>query len=188
MLDHEHGYCAPSLTQINTRSHGSLPRTAWSWSRCRGGRPWEAAGNPAGARLDKCGLSFNVQTDEPSHSRGAIFRPGFAIRCPSRVRGRREHRALNRTRNPRGLKRKMPTSRQARPISRGTPCAMALRLTSRSRRSTGLVSLRRPGCSTRGLIPASGDHDHATSPYAPISLACETDSVHRSPRNVSWRS
>ena len=33
-----------------------------------------------------------------------------------------------RTRNPRGLKRKMPTSRQVEPKSHGTPCAMALRL------------------------------------------------------------
>jgi hypothetical protein len=48
--------------------------------------------------------------------------------CPSKSRGRRECRALNRTRNPRGLKRKMPTSRQAGPKSHGTPCAMVLRL------------------------------------------------------------
>ena len=37
-----------------------------------------------------------------------------------------------------------------------------LRLTSRSRRSTGLASLRRPSNRSTGLIPASGDHDHAT--------------------------
>jgi hypothetical protein len=34
-----------------------------------------------------------------------------------------------RTRRPRGLKRKMPTSQSGRAESHGTPCAMALRLT-----------------------------------------------------------
>src|SRR5215475_7009571 len=37
----------------------------------------------------------------------------------------------------------------------------------RSPRSTGLVSLRRPGIIIQDLIPASGDQDHATSPSAP---------------------
>ena len=52
------------------------------------------------------------------------------------------------------------------PKQSGIPCAMVLRLASCSRRSAGLDSLRRPGFMTRGLIPASGDHDHTTSPSA----------------------
>ena len=74
------------------------------------------------------GAGVRNDEDMKQHSRGAISRPSFAIRCPSENRGRRECRALNRTRNPRGLKRKMPTSRQAGPKSHGTPCAMVLRL------------------------------------------------------------
>ena len=41
----------------------------------------------------------------------------------------------------------------------------------RSPRSTGLVSHRRPGIVTQDLIPASGDRDRAISPYA---LACSS--------------
>jgi len=52
------------------------------------------------------------------------------------------------------------------PKQSGIPCPMVLRLASCSRRSAGLDSLRRPGFMTRGLIPASGDHDHTTSPSA----------------------
>ena len=52
------------------------------------------------------------------------------------------------------------------PKQAGIPRAMVLRLASCSRRSAGLDSLRRPGFMTRGLIPASGDHDHTTSPSA----------------------
>src|SRR5262249_37742317 len=52
------------------------------------------------------------------------------------------------------------------PKQSGIPCAMVLRLPSCSRRSAGLDSLRPPGLMTRGLIPASGDHDHTTSPSA----------------------
>jgi len=46
----------------------------------------------------------------------------------------------------------------------GIPCAMVLRLIARSPRSAGLDSLRRRGLVTCGLIPASGDQDHAPSP------------------------
>ena len=123
------------------------------------------------------------------HSRGAIFASGsWPIRCPSEVRGRREYRALDRTRNPRGLKRKTPTSRQAGPKSHGTLCAMALRLTPRSPQSTGLVSLCRLLMISTDLIPASGDQDHAASPYAPDTHRLRTLCVHRSPHHVSWRS
>ncbi len=91
--------------------------------------------------------------------------------------GRRAQGApgAGRTRRPCGLKGKCPQVDTGEPNTSGTPCAMALRLTSRSRRSTGLVSLRHRSIISIGLIPASGDHDHATSPYAPVSLACETN-------------
>jgi len=61
-----------------------------------------------------------------------------------------------------------------------------LRLTSRSRRSTGLVSLRPPGLLTRGLIPASGDHDHTTSPSASTRIVCAPPRPsHPAPRVVT---
>src|ERR1700760_372805 len=79
---------------------------------------------------------------------------------PLEVRGRREYRALNRTRNPRGLTKRTPTSRQVGPKSHGTPCAMALRLTPRSPWGTGLFSPHRQQIISVRLIPASGDQDH----------------------------
>jgi hypothetical protein len=48
-----------------------------------------------------------------------------------------------RTRKPRGLKRKVPTSQYRYADTTGIPCAMALRLTPRSPRGTGLDSPRR---------------------------------------------
>jgi hypothetical protein len=60
-----------------------------------------------------------------------------------------------------------------------------LRLTSRSRRSAGLASLRRLLNRSTGLIPASGDHDHTTSPSAPDAHRLRTSGVHRIPPNVS---
>ena len=47
----------------------------------------------------------------------------------------------------------------------GIPCAMVYGLYVLSPVS-GLVSHRRPEIITPGLIPASGDQDRATSPYA----------------------
>jgi len=37
---------------------------------------------------------------------------------------------------------------------------------------TGLFCLRRPSIISRGLIPASGDQDHAPSPSASARIAC----------------
>ena len=91
----------------------------------------------------------------PSHSRGAISRPGLAIPCPSSSRGRRECRALDRTRNPRGLKRKTPTSRQAGPKSHGTPCAMVLRRLPALAGVPGLLASVAPGARP-GLDPSVG--------------------------------
>ena len=70
----------------------------------------------------------------------------------------------------------------------GIPCAIVLRLTSCSRRSTGLDSLRRLAGGrqhSRGLIPASGGpgpHDFAVRPARRSSRA--TQSVHRIPRHA----
>src|ERR1700760_2321322 len=101
--------------------------------------------------------------------------------------GRRECRALNRTRNPRGLKRKTPTSRQAGPKSHGTPCAMALRLTPRSPRSPGLLAsvATRSLCSLVPSIGGTGPHGLTVRDCA-ARLAAQR--VHRNPRRVSWRS
>jgi hypothetical protein len=65
-----------------------------------------------------------------------------------------------RTRKPRGLKRKVPTSQYRYADTTGIPCAMALRLTPRSPRGTGLDSPRREWTISIRLIPASGDQDH----------------------------
>jgi hypothetical protein len=50
---------------------------------------------------------------------------------------------------------------------------------------SGLFSHRPPGLLTRGLIPASGDQDHTSSPYALSSLVQRHQSVHRNPRSTS---
>jgi hypothetical protein len=80
--------------------------------------------------------------------------------CPSENRGRREYRALNRTRNPRGLKRKTPTSRQAGPKSHGTPCAMALRLLRALPGVPGFLAPIALPTRRQDLTPASGREDH----------------------------
>jgi hypothetical protein len=97
---------------------------------------------------------FAPRNDERSHSRGADASEWCRNIVPRENRGRRECRALNRTRKPRGLKRKMPTSRQVRPKSLGTPCAMALRLTPRSPRCVGLSSHRRCADRSAQLDPS----------------------------------
>ena len=66
-----------------------------------------------------------------------------------------------RTRSPVGNGKK-PTSivTTGWPKRSGTPCAIALRLTPRSPRGTGLDSPRREWIISIRLIPASGDQDH----------------------------
>ena len=48
------------------------------------------------------------------------------------------------------------------------PCAMALRLISRSPRRAGLVVTVISGIASTNLTPASGRQDHTTSPYASV--------------------
>jgi hypothetical protein len=73
------------------------------------------------------------------------------------------------------------------PKQSGIPRAIVLRLPSCSRRSAGLDSLRRLASISRGLIPASGDHDHTTSPSAsgPRSSARPGRPSHPAPRFVT---
>ena len=66
----------------------------------------------------------------------------------------------------------------------GTPCAMGygLYVVSSVRRASGH---RRRAFVTRGLIPASGDRDNATSPSASRALVCRTDASIASRRQRS---
>jgi hypothetical protein len=47
----------PVIDSDQHASHGSVSLTGMVVARCRGGGPWEAAGDPGDARLDKCGLT-----------------------------------------------------------------------------------------------------------------------------------
>ena len=124
-------------------------------------------------RNDETEFRFEFQTaDTRPHSRGGM-RPRFAFRVP-RTGGSRKCRmraapAVSRAKG----KRKTHTSIQVQQRHSGIPCAMALRLTSRSPRRIGLCCLRRlriAGSSAPGradlpsadLTPtteASGPHD-----------------------------
>jgi hypothetical protein len=80
------------------------------------------------------------QTGAPLHSRGADTSGLCILVVPPETGGRREHRALNRTRNPRGLKRKVPTSRQAGPKSHGHSLRNGVTVAPRSPQSPGLLA------------------------------------------------
>ena len=121
--------------------------------------------------------------DELSHPRGAITRPGLAIRCPSRRRGRRECRALNAPVASWAEKGRRPTSvvTTGSPKRFGTPCAMALRLTPYSPRGIGLVSPRRLRIARKldTSVEVTGPHG-LTVRFSARRL--RTNSVHRIPR------
>ena len=85
---------------------------------------------------------------------------------PPKNRGRRECRALNRTRKPRGLKRKNAHKSSGRAeiarhsLRNGFTAYSALSLVS------GLFSHHRERMISVHLIPASEDQDHTALPYA----------------------
>jgi len=66
--------------------------------------------------------------------------------------------------------------------STGIPCAMVLTAYLRALPGVpGLIATVARGSSSAGLIPASGDQDHAISPSAPAALVSRRRSVHRIP-------
>ena len=91
---------------------------------------------------------------------------------PSPIGGRREDRGKTgctphpRSRVPMQMA-KVHTSIQVRRKHPGLPCAMALRLTSRSSRRTALLPPS-PALLIASLAPAPRRPNHATSPYAPV--------------------
>src|SRR5437899_12625589 len=77
---------------------------------------------------------------------------------------------------------KAHTSIQVRQEHPGLPCAMALRLTSRSSRRTALLPPS-PALLIASLTPAPRRPNHTTSPYASGAYVYRALSVHRiSPR------
>ena len=76
-------------------------------------------------------------------SRGAIWRPGFAIRCPPGEQRAQGMPGAQPHPQSSWAEKENAHKSSGRAETSGTPCAMALRLTPRSPRSTGLVSLRR---------------------------------------------
>ena len=84
--------------------------------------------------------------------------PGFCQMSPPKDRGRRECRALSRTREPCVQKNvhSAHASNTGQPRSSGIPCTMVLRLIARSPRGTGLDSPRRPPIIAGRLDPSIG--------------------------------
>ena len=77
---------------------------------------------------------------------------------------------------------KAHTSIQVRQEHPGLPCAMALRLTSRSSRRTALLPPS-PALLIADLAPAPRRQNHTTSPYASSAIVYRAINVHRiSPR------
>ena len=78
---------------------------------------------------------------------------------------------------------KAHTSIQVRQEHPGLPCAMALRLTSRSSRRTALLPPS-PALLIASLAPAPRRPNHATSPYASGACVSRAFCVHRIPPRV----
>jgi hypothetical protein len=107
--------------------------------------------------------------------------------CPSKNRGRRESRVPV---APAASCAKVESTRVSHHRFTGTPglpCAMVLRLISRSPRGPGLfapvVSVMRSIIAN--LTPASGRQDHTTSPSADQRLRQRAACVHRIPHPTS---
>ena len=121
-----------------------------------------------------------------SHSRGAL-RPRFAGNFPpSPNRGRRECRmraapAISCANCAEKAAHEHTGQRRTSDI----PCAMALRLITRSPRRTALLPPLRPEKQLLpgALTPAPRRQDHASLPYARAALVNRNCGVHRSPPN-----
>jgi hypothetical protein len=120
---------------------------------------------------------FEFQTaDTVSWSRGA-GRPRFAQKSCASIRGRRECRVRAAPRSRVQKKWRTHTSIQVQRRHSDIPCAMVLRLTSRSSRRSGLldtVAFGYGACApgrtekaSEDLTPTMRRQNHATSPYAP---------------------
>jgi hypothetical protein len=88
-----------------------------------------------------------------------------------------------RSRVPFAQWQELHTSIQVQAEHPGLPCAMALRLTSRSSRRTALLPPS-PALPNASLAPAPRRPNHATSPYAPGACVSRAWSVHRIPPRV----
>ena len=116
--------------------------------------------------------------------------PSFASRCcplQSEGAGKTGCAPHPRSRVLLAHDKKMHTSIQVRREHPGLPCAMALRLTSRSSRRTALLPPSPLGTLShpKDLTPAPRRQNHATSPYASATLVRHGIGVHRIPPRVS---
>jgi hypothetical protein len=111
-------------------------------------------------------LAGTTVEDTSPRSRGAIFASGSYKASRPRLKRAQGMPGARRTHCLACKTKRRTQANTGTPKSLRHSLRNGLRLTSRSRRSTGLVSLRPPGLLTRGLIPASGDHDHTTWPSA----------------------
>ena len=119
-----------------------------------------------------------------SRSRG-IFHPRFERLVALNVKegaGKTGCTPHPRSRVPMHLA-KAHTSIQAPQEHPGLPCAMALRLTSRSSRRTALLPPS-PALLIASLAPAPRRPNHATSPYASGACVSRAVCVHRIPPRV----
>src|SRR4051812_37998778 len=98
----------------------------------------------------------------------ASFTRGLSVALPSMREGAGKTGCFPhpRSRVPFALGQKLHTSIQVQAEHPGLPCAMALRLASRSSRRTALLPPS-PALPNAGLAPAPRRPNHATSPYAP---------------------
>src|SRR5690242_1448815 len=99
--------------------------------------------------------------------------------CPSANRGRREGRV---SATPAAPVHKKSTGREPQVWSEqsGLPCAMALRLITRSPREPGfLAPVAARSQASHDLVSASGDQDHTALPYATMLLVWQRHRVHR---------
>jgi hypothetical protein len=126
--------------------------------------------NPVLQHTRKAGLLRYARNDADivSRSRG-LPRPRFARNIPpSPFEGAGKTGCFPhpRSRVPFAQWQELHTSIQVQAEHPGLPCAMALRLASRSSRRTALLPPS-PALPNAGLAPAPRRPNHATSPYAP---------------------
>jgi hypothetical protein len=141
--------------------------------------------NPSG-RNWRHGLRRCARNDVDIHSRSrGMFHPRFASSfVPLKTEGAGKTGRLPhpRSRVPVHMA-KAHTSIQVRREHPGLPCAMALRLTSRSSRRTALLPPS-PALLIASLAPAPRRPNHATSPYASGACVSRAFRVHRIPPRV----
>jgi hypothetical protein len=140
---------------------------------------------PHGEEARSAVSNHECSAHDSAFSRHAV--PEFCKIIRPKDRGRREDRvraapAVSRAK----VEKKTHTSIQVQRKHSGLPCAMVLRLISRSpRRSAFLPPSSLRSLRLKNLMPASRHQNHTTSPSASVPFVLRHSRVHRSPRPTS---